>query len=106
MAFQEDLYRFLISIIDKNKIKLSYKVYSDVPCDDDFGDFNDHYNEVYSIECNFVDTPCLLLIITFRFTCGERNIWSNIRKSQNVITTIVDYYSKSTAPLHPYSYSS
>ena len=33
--------------------------------------------------------PCLLLIITLRFTCGERKIWSNIKKSQNIMTMIV-----------------
>ena len=29
--------------------------------------------------------PCLLLIITFRFTCGERKIWPNMKKSQNIM---------------------
>ena len=33
----------------------------------------------------------LLLIITLRFTCGERKICSAIKKSQNVINMIVDY---------------
>ena len=28
--------------------------------------------------------PCFLLIIAFRFTCGERKIWQNIKKSQNI----------------------
>ena len=27
-----------------------------------------------------------------RFTCGERKIWSNTRKSQNVMTMIVGYF--------------
>ena len=35
----EDPYHFLISMINKNKIKLL--LYSDIPCDDDSGDFND-----------------------------------------------------------------
>ena len=30
--------------------------------------------------------PCLLLIITVCFTCGEKKIWSNIKKSQNFMT--------------------
>ena len=34
-------------------------------------------------------TPCFLLIITFHFTCGKRKIWSNIKKSQNIMTMIV-----------------
>ena len=32
---------------------------------------------------------CLLLIIMIRFTCGERKIWQNIKKSQNIMTKIV-----------------
>ena len=31
----------------------------------------------------------LFLIITLRFTCGERKIWSNIENSQNIMTMIV-----------------
>ena len=33
--------------------------------------------------------PCLLLVITLHFTCGKRQIWQIIKKSQNVITMIV-----------------
>ena len=33
-------------------------------------------------------TPCLLLIIMFLFTCGERKIWQNIKKSHNIISMI------------------
>ena len=29
--------------------------------------------------------PCLLVIITLRFTCGEGKIWSNIKKYQNIM---------------------
>ena len=32
--------------------------------------------------------PCLLLIVTLRFTCGETKIWSNFQKSQNIMTRI------------------
>ena len=32
----------------------------------------------------------LLLIITLRFTCGERKIFSTIRKSQNIMKMIVE----------------
>ena len=32
--------------------------------------------------------PCLLLIITLCFTCGESNIWKNIRNFQNIMTMI------------------
>ena len=31
-----------------------------------------------------VYTPCLLIIITLRFTCGENKILSDIKKSQNI----------------------
>ena len=31
----------------------------------------------------------LVLIIVLRFTCGERKIWKNIRKSQNIMKMIV-----------------
>ena len=31
----------------------------------------------------------LLLIITLRFTCGERKIFSTIKKSQNILNMIV-----------------
>ena len=34
--------------------------------------------------------PSLLLIITLSFTCGEIKIWSNIRKSQNIMTMILE----------------
>ena len=33
--------------------------------------------------------PCLLLIIMIRFTCGERKISWNIKKSQNIMAKIV-----------------
>ena len=33
--------------------------------------------------------PCLLLIITIRFTCGDTKILSNIKMSQNIMTRIV-----------------
>ena len=33
---------------------------------------------------------CLQLIIAHRFTCGERKIWQNIEKSQNIMKLIVD----------------
>ena len=32
---------------------------------------------------------CLLLIFTIPFTCGERKIWYNIKKSQYIMTNIV-----------------
>ena len=32
----------------------------------------------------------LLLIITLRFTCGERKICSTIKKSQNIMNMIVE----------------
>ena len=31
-----------------------------------------------------------LLIIKHRFTCGEKKIWQNIKKSQNIMTRIVE----------------
>ena len=33
--------------------------------------------------------PCLLLIITICFTCGDNKISSNIKMSQNIMTNIV-----------------
>ena len=33
--------------------------------------------------------PCLLVIITLRFTCGEKKNWQSIKKSQNVMSMIV-----------------
>ena len=33
--------------------------------------------------------PCLLLIITILFTCGDTKILSNIKMSQNIMTRIV-----------------
>ena len=33
--------------------------------------------------------PRLLVKNTIRFNCGEREIWSNIKKSQNIINMIV-----------------
>ena len=35
------------------------------------------------------DIPCLLVIITLRFTCGEKKNWQSIKKSQNVMSMIV-----------------
>ena len=35
-------------------------------------------------------TSCLLLIIILLFTCGERKIWSNTKKSQNIMIMIAD----------------
>ena len=35
--------------------------------------------------------PCLYVIVTYRFTCGERKIWWNIRKSQNVMKMILAF---------------
>ena len=34
---------------------------------------------------------CSLQTITLRLTCGERKIWSNIKKSQNIMTIIAVY---------------
>ena len=34
--------------------------------------------------------PCLYVIIVYRFTCGERRIWWNIEKSQNIMKLIVE----------------
>ena len=36
----------------------------------------------------------LLVIVTLRFTCGEREIWSIIKKSQNIIKVGVLLYNK------------
>ena len=33
--------------------------------------------------------PYLLLVIALRLTCGEKKIWSNIKKCQNIMTRIV-----------------
>ena len=33
--------------------------------------------------------PCLLLIITIRFNCGDKKILSNIKKSQNIMTKTI-----------------
>ena len=33
--------------------------------------------------------PCLLLIITFLFTCGEKKICSSIKMSQNIMNIVV-----------------
>ena len=35
--------------------------------------------------------PCLLIMITLRFTGGERKIWQNIRKSQNIMTMTINW---------------
>ena len=39
--------------------------------------------------------PCLLLIMVLRLTCGEKNIWQTIKKSQNIMTVIVVPFPKS-----------
>ena len=39
-AFEEDRYQFLASILIKTKSNFML-LHSDIPCDDDFGDFND-----------------------------------------------------------------
>ena len=41
-----------------------------------------------SVACESTWT-CLLLIIALRYTCGERKIWSNIKKYQNIMKMIV-----------------
>ena len=45
---------------------------------------------VWQLVCQCLHTS-LLLIIRLRFTCGERKIWGNIKKSQNIMTIIVVY---------------
>ena len=35
--------------------------------------------------------PCLLLIITLRFTCGEKKLLPNIKMSQNIMAMIVAF---------------
>ena len=58
-AFEEDRYQFLISILIKTKSNF-ISLHSDIPCDDDFGDFNgDDDNEVHKTErmFNFDDVP-------------------------------------------------
>ena len=64
-AFEEDQYDFLISIINKTKSELT-SLYSDIPCDDDFGDFNDDYDEFDRTQhiFNFVDVPSFVLIFS------------------------------------------
>ena len=42
---------------------------------------------------------CLLLIITLFFTCGEKNIWLNMGKSQNIMSMIEDSECVSSASL-------
>ena len=36
--------------------------------------------------------PCLKVIIAYRFTCGERKICRNIKKSQNIMKVVVGVY--------------
>ena len=36
--------------------------------------------------------PCLQVIITYRFTCGERKICQNIKKSQNIMKVVVGLF--------------
>ena len=41
----------------------------------------------------------LLLIITLRFSCGERNIWKNIKNFQTITTRIIWKLSLWTGPI-------
>ena len=45
---------------------------------------------VWQLVCQCLHTS-LLLIIRLSSTCGERKIWGNIKKSQNIATIIVVY---------------
>ena len=47
--------------------------------------------QVLSRSTTFRYTPCLLLIITLRFTYGERKLWRNIKMSQNIMAMIVAF---------------
>ena len=47
-----------------------------------------HSSKLYLKSFGKSYTP-LLLIIALRFNCGERKIWQNIKKSQNIISMIV-----------------
>ena len=40
--------------------------------------------------CLSWNVPCLLLIITIRFTCGDTKTLSNIKMSKNIMSRIVD----------------
>ena len=35
--------------------------------------------------------PCVLLILTLRFTCGEKKIWQSNKSSQNIMSMVVLY---------------
>ena len=37
--------------------------------------------------------PCLLIITTLRFTSSKKNIWLSIKKSQNIMSMIVELIS-------------
>ena len=43
----------------------------------------------YQVRQILAPLALLLLIITLRFTCGERKIWSNIKKSRIIMTMIL-----------------
>ena len=59
-----------------------------------FWDFLDIFEiflliSVQQLVKKFVYVPYLLLIIRLRFTWGERKIWPNVEKSQNIMTMVV-----------------
>ena len=61
-----------------------------------FSDFPDHFYfpKVLSFKSlsNLWDNsyiPCLLLIIALSFTCGEKKVWQNIKRCQNIMKMIV-----------------
>ena len=54
-AFEEDQYDFLISMINKNKIKLHFTLNSNLPCGDDFNDDDDDEVDRTEQIFNFVD---------------------------------------------------
>ena len=64
-AFEADRYEFLISVINKKKIKLHFTLNSHILCDNDFGDFSDDEdNEIDRTDqiCNFLDVRSFVLI--------------------------------------------
>ena len=57
-----------------------------------FYDFPDIYTFLKSLRLKSFSNsyiPCLLLRIRLYFTCGIKKIWSNIKKSQNIMTMIL-----------------
>ena len=42
--------------------------------------------------------PFLLVITTFRFTCFDRNIWQDIFKFQNIMSTVVSFRNGTHGP--------